>query len=191
MSPLVLRSSSPYSVIPDSQGVTGVDGDVASAANVDEQFSFLTELWYAIEVFLAAYLPTAILRIIVVQLTKGLSGEDPGQHPFLEMLNAGVGIPVVVMILLTAVFCAPVVEELQYRVIVLGGLAQLGRPMLALWVSSFLFAFAHGFPDSLALVPLAFALGYTYLRRRSYVTVMLVHFLFNGFNMALALLAML
>lgn len=53
-----------------------------------------------------------------------------------------------------------------------------------------LFAFAHGFPDSIALIPLAFALGYTYLRRRSYVTVMLVHFLFNGFNMLLALVAL-
>jgi membrane protease YdiL (CAAX protease family) len=92
---------------------------------------------------------------------------------------------------MTAVLFAPLVEELQFRVVVLGGIAQMGRPMLALGVSSVLFAFAHGFPDSLALLPLAFALGYAYLRRRSYITVMLVHFLFNGFNMALALLALL
>jgi membrane protease YdiL (CAAX protease family) len=57
-------------------------------------------------------------------------------------------------------------------------------------VSSVLFAFAHGFPDSLALLPLAFALGYTYLRRRSYITVMMVHFLFNAFNMVLAFASM-
>jgi membrane protease YdiL (CAAX protease family) len=59
-----------------------------------------------------------------------------------------------------------------------------------LGVSSVLFAFAHGFPDSLALLPLAFALGYTYLRRRSYITVMMVHFLFNAFNMVLAFASM-
>jgi membrane protease YdiL (CAAX protease family) len=107
------------------------------------------------------------------------------------MMTSGVGRTILTLILLTAVFLAPLVEELQFRVIMLGGLAQMGRPMLALSISSILFAFAHGFPDSLALLPLAFALGYTYLRRRSYITVMLVHFLFNGFNMVLALLAML
>lgn len=156
----------------------------------DEPFSFLTELRYAGEVFLAAYAPTAVLRILIVLLTVGLVGEEPESHPFLEMMTTGVGVKVLALILMTAVILAPLVEELQFRVIVLGGLAQLGYPMLGLCISSILFAFAHGFPDSLALVPLAVALGYTYLRRRSYITVMMVHFLFNGFNMVLALLAM-
>ncbi len=53
-------------------------------------------------------------------------------------------------------------------------------------VSCLLFSFAHGFPDSLALLPLAAALGYTYVRRQSYVTVMLIHFFFNAFNMIIA-----
>lgn len=160
-------------------------------SEADEPFSFLAELRWAGEVFLAAYLPTTFLRLLVVLLTVGLSGEEPAQHPFLEMMDAGVGTAVLALIVLTAVLCAPVVEELQFRVVILGGIAQVGRPVLALSISSILFAFAHGFPDSLALLPLAFALGYAYLRRRSYVTVMLVHFLFNGFNMALALLALL
>ena len=157
---------------------------------VDEPFSFLTELRYAAEVFLAAYVPTAMLRVLVVALTAGLTGEVPDQHPFLEMMESDVGIAVLGLIALTAVVLAPIVEELQFRVVILGGIAQLGRPWLALVVSSVLFAFAHGFPDSLALLPLAFALGYAYLRRRSYITVMLVHFLFNAFNMVLAFLSM-
>jgi len=165
--------------------------EVGIAGEPDEPFSFWAELRFAGEVFLAAYLPTAILRIIVVLLTVGLMGEEPDQHPFLEMMKSDVGVTVLSLILLTAVFLAPLVEELQFRVVILGGIAQLGYPMIALTVSSMLFALAHGFPDSLALVPLAFALGYTYLRRRSYITVMIVHFLFNGFNMMLALLAML
>ncbi len=156
----------------------------------EEPFSFLTELRYAGETFLAAYVPTTFLRVLVVLITMSIFGEEPRQHPFLDMLNSGVGFSIMALILLTAVFMAPVVEELQFRVVMLGGLAQLGHPMLALGLSSFLFAFAHGFPDSLALLPLAVALGYTYLRRRSYVTVMLVHFFFNGFNMAVALIAM-
>ncbi len=165
--------------------------NLSGSTEPDEAFSFRTELRYAGEVFLAAYLPTAILRVIVVLLTIGIVGEDPGQHPFLKMMDAGVGVGIIALILLTAVFLAPVVEELQFRVVILGGIAQMGGPMLALSVSSILFALAHGFPDSLALMPLAFALGYTYIRRRSYLAVMLVHFLFNGFNMVLALLSML
>jgi membrane protease YdiL (CAAX protease family) len=156
----------------------------------DEPFSFLTELRYAAEVFLAAYVPTAMLRVLIVVLTEGLTGEVPDQHPFLEMMESDVGLAVLSLIVLTAVILAPIVEELQFRVVILGGIAQLGRSRLALGVSSVLFAFAHGFPDSLALLPLAFALGYTYLRRRSYITVMMVHFLFNAFNMVLAFASM-
>ena len=157
----------------------------------DEPFSFTRELRFATEVFLAAYLPTTALRLLIVLISIGISGETPKSHPFLEMLDQGIGIPMIAMILVMAVFIAPIVEELQFRVVVLGGIAQVGWPKTALVVSSILFAFAHGFPDSIALIPLAFALGYTYLRRRSYVTVMLVHFLFNAFNMILALAALL
>lgn len=160
------------------------------AIEPDEPFSFLTELRYAAEVFLAAYVPTAMLRVLIVVLTEGLTGEVPDQHPFLEMMESDVGLAVLSLIVLTAVILAPIVEELQFRVVILGGIAQLGRSRLALGVSSVLFAFAHGFPDSLALLPLAFALGYTYLRRRSYITVMMVHFLFNAFNMVLAFASM-
>ena len=157
----------------------------------DEPFSFTRELRFATEVFLAAYLPTTALRLLIVLISIAISGETPKSHPFLEMLDQGIGVPMIAMILVMAVFVAPIVEELQFRVVALGGIAQLGWPKMALVVSSILFAFAHGFPDSIALIPLAFALGYTYLRRRSYVTVMLVHFLFNAFNMVLALAALL
>ncbi len=158
---------------------------------VDESFSFLRELRFAAEVFLAAYLPTAALKLIIVLISMTIVGELPKSHPFLEMIDAGVSISMIATILIMAVFVAPIVEELQFRVIVLGGIAQLGWPKLALFGSSVLFAFAHGFPDSIALIPLAIGLGYTYLRRRSYVTVMLVHFLFNAFNMVLALVGLL
>ena len=188
---LSVAEQEPVSLSRERALIPDVGSDVSVSSEPDEAFSFRTELRYAGEVFLAAYLPTAILRVIVVLLTIGIVGQDPGQHPFLEMMDAGVGVGIIALILLTAVFLAPVVEELQFRVVILGGIAQMGSPMLALSVSSMFFAFAHGFPDSLALMPLAFALGYTYIRRRSYIAVMMVHFLFNGFNMVLALLSML
>jgi len=174
--------------VPNSDIPEVADEDILEP---DEPFSFIRELRFATEVFLAAYLPTTALRLIIVLISIAISGETPKSHPFLEMLDQGIGIPMIAMILVMAVFVAPVVEELQFRVVALGGIAQLGWPKTALIVSSILFAFAHGFPDSIALIPLAFALGYTYLRRRSYVTVMLVHFLFNAFNMILALAALL
>jgi membrane protease YdiL (CAAX protease family) len=167
-------------------------GLAAATQNVlpDEPFSLMTELRFAAEVFLAAYLPTTLLRILIIKLIENMTGEMPDQHPFLEILDEGVGPGLMFLIFLIAVVFAPIVEELQFRVVILGGIAQRGRWVLALVVSSLLFAFAHGYPDCFALIPLAVILGYCYLRRRSYITVMIVHFLFNMFNMALAFLAM-
>lgn len=175
---------------PIGTGVNAVGAVAVEPQITDEAFSFSRELRFAAEVFLAAYFPTTALRLIIVWISMSIAGEPPDSHPFLEMLQSGVSVPMILMILIVAVFVAPIVEELQFRVVILGGIAQLGKPVLALIASSILFSFAHGFPDSIALIPLAFALGYAYLRRRSYVTVMLVHFLFNGFNMILALVAL-
>ena len=107
-----------------------------------------------------------------------------------------VGNDVLLLIAFTAVVLAPIMEELLYRVVILGGLLNHPRPtprstMLAIGVTSVLFAFAHGFPDSVALLPLAVAIGWTYHQRRSYRTVVLVHVLFNGFNILLAGLGLL
>lgn len=153
---------------------------------VSESYSYLRELRYAAEVFLAAYLPTTVLRLIMIKVVFLYTGEDAESHPFLEMLEDGVTWQTGGLILLMAVGLAPLVEELFYRVVILGGIVQTGRVGSGLVASSVLFCCAHGFPDSIALLPLAFALGYTYIRRQSYRTVMMVHFLFNGFNMLIA-----
>ena len=150
-----------------------------------ERWNFSRELRFAFETFLVAYLPTAAVRIVMVSLLP----ESPS-HPFLEMINDGVDVGTMSLIALMAVVVAPLVEELLYRVTILGGMLQQGWLIPGWIVSSVLFGFAHGFPDSIALLPLAFAIGYTYLRRRSYRTVMLVHLLFNGFNMVIAAASM-
>lgn len=159
-------------------------------ADVLESWRFLTEFRWAVEVFLAAYLPTTILKLLVMISLKLITGDEPASHPFLEMMGQDVEWGILAMIVILAAFMAPVVEELFYRVVILGGLTQSGQLKAGLIVSSVVFCFAHGFPDSLALLPLAFILGYTYLRRRSYRTVMMVHFLFNAFNLLVAGLAL-
>jgi hypothetical protein len=160
------------------------------SVSTSEPLCLRTELGFAVEACLAAYAPTIAARLLIVMLMTQFSGEAPPSHPFLEMLDNDGGAMVLLLVALTAVVVAPVVEELQYRVVLLGGLAQVGMTWPALALSSVLFSLAHGMPDGIALIPLALALGYTYLRRRSYITVMLVHFLFNAFNLLVALLGM-
>ena len=165
----------PYAA-PDPDSTPVVEGPLPL-----ETWNFATELRFAGETFLAAYLPTAALRILILWLQP----EAPS-HPFLEMIEQGVSPSTMLLIAVMAVLVAPIVEELLYRVTILGGMMQVKSGRAGLILSSILFAFAHGFPDSIALLPLAFAIGYTYMRRRSYRTVILVHFLFNGFNMLVA-----
>ncbi len=181
---LVKSPSTEFPVSLDSSGsATDPDPD-------PEPFSFRAELVYAIEVFLVAWFPTMFLRFLLVELISQVTGEVPESNPLLELLRSGPGQELMLLIALTAVVVAPIAEELQFRVVLLGGLLQAGRPQVAWLFSSALFAMAHGFPDSLALLPLSFLLGYAYMRRRSYVAVMLVHFLFNLSNIALAMLSL-
>ena len=55
----------------------------------------------------------------------------------------------------------------------------------AIPVAAVVFAAVHGFPDSLAIVPLALVLGDAYQRRRSYWEVVAAHALFNAVMLAL------
>ena len=148
--------------------------------------SFSGDFRFAAEVFLATWLPTMCVRLVMIKLISVVTGEEAPSHPFIEMIEEGASWRIAGLIVLLAVVMAPALEELFYRVILVGGMSQAGFTKTGRVTSSFLFCFAHGFPDSLALLPLAFGLGYTYLRRRSYRTVFMVHFLFNSFNMILA-----
>lgn len=156
----------------------------------DEPWRLSTELRIAGEVCLAAWLPTAALRVGLLALLQ-----DDTQHPFLDLIQNGAGPGVLLLIAVTAVILAPVMEELLYRVVILGGLlsrkSTADSSLFAVGLTSVLFAFAHGFPDSVALLPLAAAITWTYHQRRSYRTVVLVHVLFNGFNIVLAGLSLL
>lgn len=155
-----------------------------------DRFSLFEELRFASEVMLAAYFPTMLLRVILVALMQGITGEEAPSNPLLEMITSGAGGGLLAMIIFLGIVMAPVAEELQFRVVLLGGILQTASRRYALAISSITFALLHGFPDGLALLPLAFALGYAYERRQSYLTVVLVHFLFNSLNLAISIFAM-
>ncbi|MFM7039317.1 MAG: lysostaphin resistance A-like protein [Planctomycetaceae bacterium] len=185
---------------PDRGIDPGIDPEIGAGENpVDPggvefsegagRFSLFEELRIASDVMLAAYFPTMLLRVILVALVQGVTGEEAPSNPLLEMITGGAGGGLLAMIIFLGIVMAPLAEELQFRVVLLGGLLQTTSPRYALALSSVTFALLHGFPDGLALLPLAFALGYAFERRQSYLTVVLVHFLFNSLNLAIAFFA--
>lgn len=175
---------------PQMEGETDIPASSLPATSEVPRFSISAELMYAVEVMLAAYVPTMLLRILLAVGIKAVTGEDAPSNPLLEMITGGAGGSLLAMVIFLGIVMAPLAEELQFRVVLLGGMLQSAFRRAGLIVSSVTFSLLHGFPDGLALLPLAFALGYAYERRQSYVTVVIVHFLFNSLNLAVALLAM-
>jgi membrane protease YdiL (CAAX protease family) len=151
--------------------------------------SFVREFRFAVEVMLAAWFPTMLLRFLLVLTMQAVTGEEAPSNPLLEMITGGAAGGLLAMIIFLGIVMAPLAEELQFRVVLLGGLLQASSRWLALTVSSVTFSLLHGLPDGFALLPLAFALGYAFERRQSYVTVVFIHFLFNSLNLGVALLA--
>jgi membrane protease YdiL (CAAX protease family) len=139
--------------------------------------------------FAASWLP-----VCAVNLAVGLIGwrEPDGMHPFLQLLAQDGSIATIAWITFSVVVLAPLAEELVYRVILQGWLEQHLPAWAAIAISATVFAAVHtspGRPDSIPLLPLALILGVIYHRRRSLPAVMLIHALFNGAMLQLAVLA--
>ncbi len=184
--------SNPYRVgAVAAEAVVDLSAENAGEPDSVDSWVLWHELKLAGEVCLGAWLPTVILRVTLLSFMQ-----DDAQHPFLDLIQSGAGVGILLLIAGVAVILAPLMEELLYRVIILGGLihhsSASGTSILfSVGVTSVLFAFAHGFPDSVALLPLAVAITWTYYQRRSFRTVVLVHVMFNGFNVLVAGLGML
>ena len=89
---------------------------------------------------------------------------------------------------MTVIVLAPAAEELIYRVAIQGSLVRWMSPNRAMLVVALLFSSVHGWPDMLALFPLALILGYVYHQRHSFLAVVVLHALFNAMNLFNALL---
>lgn len=176
-------SYNPYA--PDADDEDADKDDPPGSLRPFENWNAVEEIRFAAEAFLAAYLPTVLLRAALV-----LSQDEPQKHPLLEVIDNGVDLKIMSIVFGLAVVAAPIVEELVFRVVLCGGMLQRRMFWTGMVLSSVMFSLSHGYPDSIALLPLAFALAYVYHRRRSYRTVILVHFFFNAFNMLLALAQM-
>ncbi|MBK8913927.1 MAG: CPBP family intramembrane metalloprotease [Phycisphaerales bacterium] len=117
----------------------------------------------------------------------------PVQHPVLLALEAGGwGVWGSVLLVVSAVVAAPLVEELFYRGILLGALRRrLMSDGLAVAFSGLLFGLMHiGVPDAvLPLTVMGLLLGYLRIRHHSLWMCVLIHAYFNARTMSFALLA--
>lgn len=107
------------------------------------------------------------------------------QHPIIKLLRDDPNFAVIGLAFLLAVVMAPLFEELAFRVVIQGWLQSQSTPMFAWIATALLFSFVHGWPDSIALVPLALILGWFYQQGRGYLCIVTTHLLFNLLNMSL------
>ena len=111
------------------------------------------------------------------------------QNVLLRLLSESLGLDVLAAILFLAVVVAPLSEELIFRVLLQGALGSVMPARVAIPFVAIVFAAVHGPVDGIALLPLALILGYSFDRRQSYLTVVVIHGLFNATMLALAMLS--
>lgn len=148
-----------------------------SLSNLGDQFRV------GVRFFFAAVLPMTVSMIATLPI-RSLDR----QHSLLKLLADSPTVTTIVVIAITAVLSAPLLEELLFRVILQGWLTTMVPSSVAISVVAVLFSLVHGWRDGLALLPLAFILGYVFDRRHSYWSVVMIHALFNATMLILQLL---
>jgi membrane protease YdiL (CAAX protease family) len=131
----------------------------------------------------------SILPVLALLLATFSWRQPSGKNPLLRLLEQDNGLLTLGWVLIAAVICAPLLEELLFRVILLGWLKTKTTSTHAIGISSIAFAMVHGPLDGAALLPLALLLGLLYDRRHSYLAVVVAHAIFNLWNIALTMAA--
>ncbi|SFI66655.1 CPBP family intramembrane glutamic endopeptidase [Planctomicrobium piriforme] len=134
--------------------------------------------------FLAAALPVTLVLLATSPLRS-----DENLHPFLRILNDEGHTRERLLILLTAGILAPLKEELLFRVVLQNWLTQYFPAAFAIVFTSVVFGAIHGYPDCFPIAVLSLVLGIVYHRRRSYLAVVTLHGLFNGYNLLATMLS--
>jgi membrane protease YdiL (CAAX protease family) len=110
-------------------------------------------------------------------------------HPAFELFHSG-DLWSVLLVGLTAVILAPVLEELLFRGLLLSGLSPFVGPWTAILLTGALFGLAHTsvWPDPIPLTVLGIALGLAMCRTGSLWTPIFFHGFFNGSMLLLSLI---
>ena len=145
--------------------------------------SFIAQARDGVNGFLLALAPMGILMLATSQYRTRET-----QNTLLTLLSDSPDPFTIATIWIAAVVIAPLYEEMLFRVILQGWLSTKVKANEALAITAVAFAAIHGITDGIALIPLALILGYVFHRRHSYVSVLVIHGLFNATMLTLALL---
>jgi membrane protease YdiL (CAAX protease family) len=133
-------------------------------------------------------LATIITTTTVGKLLQGPDFEIP-QHQELEVMAEFPDASLRILAVFLAVVMAPLLEEMLFRGLLQSAIrSYVGRPWLAITVTSILFAAVHADPEHWpALFVLATGLGYAYEKTGSLFQSIFMHAFFNGMVIAAAL----
>jgi membrane protease YdiL (CAAX protease family) len=122
------------------------------------------------------------LCIIVVPLQDRLLAEDDPQFSQLEQLQASGNVVMWTVFVLAACVWAPIFEEIAFRRFIFRGLESRLGTVAAVVASSAVFAAMHtyGLTRTLMIFGVGVVLCTVYARRRTLITPMILHALFNG-----------
>lgn len=132
--------------------------------------------------FFLALIPVSLALLVTFQLRS-----EESTHAVLKGLIDNPDPLLAASLIVMAVITAPLAEEFMFRVVLQNWVIRVAGVWPGIVITAIVFAGIHEFPDSLPLIPLALLLGIVYERRRSFLTVFLIHALFNGFNVLLAI----
>lgn len=144
---------------------------------------FFPQVLDGVKGFLLALVPTASLML----LTSPFRNRET-QNALLTLLSDNPDLMTVTAIWVAAVVIAPLYEEMMFRIVLQGWLTTNVKSTAAILITAVAFAAIHGVIDGIALLPLACVLCYVCDRRHSYVSVLVIHGLFNATMLTLALL---
>jgi membrane protease YdiL (CAAX protease family) len=135
------------------------------------------------------FLPAAWGLQMVSEYVIRLSYMKPQEQMAVqELQDPSLSLPEKVSIGLIAVVFAPIVEEALFRGILYPAIKRLGRPRLALWLSSALFALVHfNMVTFLPLMVFALVLVYLYETFQNLLAPVAAHAVFNAANFLLLL----
>jgi membrane protease YdiL (CAAX protease family) len=139
-------------------------------------------------VFFGMVVLTNVSSIVLNTLYERLGWEwlEPQQQGVVQLLQNDWPVWLVALQGFTAIIVAPVGEELLFRGVLYVFIKQRGRPQLALWATSVLFALVHGnLAGFLFFIFLAMVLVAVYERTRNLFAPILLHSLFNAVNFTL------
>jgi membrane protease YdiL (CAAX protease family) len=129
------------------------------------------------------------LSVTYVLLLKHFGIEIERQEILVILLSPGLPVWIQACLAMLAIFAAPVVEELTFRGIMFPALARRMPAMLAICITSLVFASLHfevQLIGPLFVIAVAFALGYLY--SGSIIVPMVMHLLFNSVTLGVLFL---